>query len=181
MRLRIRKAIIVFLTHILFAGWPALVGTAVKTLLMFSAAAVAFRFSQRRTLAEFTPFDWVTAVAVGAIIGRTATAANTSWATGATALLLLLIAHTTLSRLRFHPTLARLIDPPLRVLIRDGRIEHRNLKRCGLTDADLAAALRQHGLCDASSVRLAIYEAKGAVSILIDPSPRRGPSGQPDH
>ena len=146
---------------------------------MFSAAAVAFRFSQRRTLAEFTPFDWVTAVAVGAIIGRTATAANTSWATGATALLMLLIAHTTLSRLRFHPKLARLIDPPLRVLIRDGRIDRANLKRCGLTDADLAAALRQHGVWDASSVSLAIYEAKGAVSVLIDPLPRRGPSGQP--
>ena len=96
-------------------------------------------------------------------------------ATGATALLMLLIAHTTLSHLRFHPKLARLIDPPLRVLVRDGSIDHRNLKRCGLTDADLAAALRQHGLCDASSVRLAIYEAKGAVSVLIDPSPRTGP------
>jgi uncharacterized membrane protein YcaP (DUF421 family) len=146
---------------------------------MLLAAAVAFRFSQRRTLAEFTPFDWVTAVAVGAIIGRTATAANTSWATGATALLMLLIAHTTLSRLRLHLKLARLLDPPLRVLIRDGGIDHANLKRCGLTEADLAAVLRQHGLRGASSVRLAIYEAKGTVSVLTDPPPRPSPSAQP--
>jgi uncharacterized membrane protein YcaP (DUF421 family) len=145
-----------------------LAGTAVKTLLMFLAAAVAFRFSQRRTIAEFTPFDWITAVAVGAIIGRTATSANTSWAVGATAMLTLLIAHGALSRLRFRPALQRLIDPPPRILIRDGRIDFISLKRCGLTDADLAAALRQHGLHDASTVHLAIYEAKGAISILTD-------------
>ncbi|ORV61138.1 hypothetical protein AWC06_12200 [Mycobacterium fragae] len=39
------------------------------------------------TISEFTPFDWVTAVAVGAIVGRTATAADTSWLTGTSALL----------------------------------------------------------------------------------------------
>ncbi len=150
-------------------------GTAVKTLLMFVAAAVAFRVSQRRTIAEFTPFDWITAVAVGAIIGRTATAPNTSWAVGATAMLTLLLAHGALSRLRFWPALRRLIDPPPRVLIRDGRIDFASLKRCGLTDADLGAALRQHGVEDPSTVHLAIYEAKGAISVLAEK-----PSGPPE-
>ena len=38
---------------------------------MFMTAAVLFRFKERRTLAEFAAYDWVAAVAVGAIVGPT--------------------------------------------------------------------------------------------------------------
>lgn len=74
------------LTHALLGDWHDAVWAAVKALCMFLTAAAAFRFTQRRAIAEFTPFDWVTAVAVGAIVGRTATAADTAWLTGAAAL-----------------------------------------------------------------------------------------------
>ena len=76
--------------HELFDGSQTPLFTAAKSLALFLTAAVAFRFAQRRTIAEFTPFDWVTAVAVGAIVGRVAAAADTSWLTGAAALLTLL-------------------------------------------------------------------------------------------
>jgi len=127
---------------------------------------VAFRFAQRRTIAEFTPFDWVTAVAVGAIIGRVATAADTSWLTGAAALLTLLAAHGIVSRLRFVKAIRRVIDPPVRVLIRNGRLEHDNLRKAGITPSDIDVILRQHGYVDVEDVELALYEAKGTVSVF---------------
>lgn len=55
---------------------------AIKAHALFLTAAVAFRFVQRRTIAEFTRFDWVTAP-------------DTSWLTGSAALLTLLVAHGT--------------------------------------------------------------------------------------
>ena len=55
---------------------------------------------------------------------------------------------------------------------RDGRIDLRNVRRCGLTIADLDVPLRQHGLLTADNVHLAIFEAKGAISVLpIDRPP----------
>ena len=105
---------------------------ALKALVLFLTAVALFRITERRTLAELAPFDFVTAVAVGAIVGRTATAADTSFLTGAAALVTLLIAYAVVSRLRFLPGMARLVDPPVRTLIRDGQVQRANLRRCGL-------------------------------------------------
>jgi uncharacterized membrane protein YcaP (DUF421 family) len=150
----------------LFNGWMPVGRAALKALALFITAAVAFRLTERRTIAEFTPFDWVTAVAVGAIVGRTATAADTSWLTGAAALVTLILAHAAVARLRFVPWIRRIVDPPVRVLIVEGEIQRANLRRCRLTDADLEAALRQHGYESPRQVHLAVFEAKGAVSVL---------------
>ncbi|GAY13356.1 hypothetical protein MSZK_00820 [Mycobacterium sp. shizuoka-1] len=152
--------------HALIGDWPQALWTAVKALTLFVTAAGAFRVTQRRAMAEFTPFDWVTAVAVGAIVGRTATASDTSWLTGAVALVTLISAHALVTRMRFVPSLRRMVDPPLRVLIRDGEIDERNLRRSGLTRADLDAVLRQHGHDGPRAVHLALFEEKGAVSVL---------------
>ncbi len=167
-------------SSILFGDWQQAAAAGLKALGLFLTAAIAFRLTERRTLAEFAPFDWVAAVAVGAIVGRTATARDTSWLTGVAALLTLLVAHTAVARLRYLPRWARLIDPPLRILIRDGVIDRRNLRHCGLTEADLQAILRQHGHRDAGEVELAVFEAKGAVSVLRRETPSEVP-GEPGH
>ncbi|MER5645202.1 YetF domain-containing protein [Streptosporangium sp. NPDC002524] len=153
----------------LIGDWHRAAYAAVKALALFLTAVVAFRLTERRTMAEFAPFDWVAAVAVGAIVGRTATASDASWLTGAAALLALLAAHAAITRLRFLPVVSRLVDPPMRILIRDGNVNWRDLRRCGLTEADLDAVLHQHGYHGPAGIHLAIFEAKGAVSILPRP------------
>ncbi|WP_045382065.1 DUF421 domain-containing protein [Mycobacterium kyorinense] len=150
----------------LFDGWRPAGYAALKALALFVTAAGAFRFTLRRTIAELTPFDWVTAVAIGAVIGRTATAADTSWFTGAAALLTLVAAHDIVARLRFIPWMRRVVDKPVRVLIRDGQLHEPNMKRCGITRADLDAILREHGYQTAENIHLALFESKGAVSIV---------------
>jgi uncharacterized membrane protein YcaP (DUF421 family) len=75
-------------------------------------------------------------------------------------------AHAVLARLRLIPALCRFIDPPLMVLISDGQVNRHNLRRCGLTAADLEAVLREHGHSNADGIHLAILEAKGAISVL---------------
>ena len=150
-------------------GDPSAVGDAVlKTAALFITAATLFRFTERRTLAEFAPFDWIAAVAAGAIVGRAATASDTSWLSATAALISLLVTHAVLARLRFVPRIRRFIDPPLKVLIRDGQVDRRNLRQCGLTARSpiLQAVLRQHGHQSPDNVHLAIFEAKGAISVL---------------
>jgi hypothetical protein len=63
-------------------GWVA-----VKAVLLFAVAVIGLRLGERRTLAQLSAFDFAVAVAVGAIIGRGATAADTSFATSAVALI----------------------------------------------------------------------------------------------
>jgi uncharacterized membrane protein YcaP (DUF421 family) len=160
------------LTDQLVGDAGRLVPTAVKTVLLFATAAIALRLSERRTIAEFAPYDWAAAVAIGAIVGRSATAADTSWLVGAVALVALLAAHAALTRARFIPGVARLVDPPIRVLVEHGHVNRRAARRAGLTEGDLDGILRRHGHSSASSVRWAIVEPKGAVTVI-------GESGDP--
>jgi uncharacterized membrane protein YcaP (DUF421 family) len=154
------------IVHVLIGDLPTLADVAIKTSAIFLTAAILFRFTERRTLAEFAPFDWIAAVAAGAIVGRAATASDTAWLQATTALLCLMAAHAVVARLRLIPALCRFIDPPLMNLVSDGEVNQRNLRRCGLTAADLDAVLREHGHPNADRIHLAILEAKGAISVL---------------
>lgn len=153
--------------HALIGDLPALAGNAVKAAALFLTATVLFRLTGRRNLADFAPFDWLVTAAAGAIVGRTATAPDTSWLSATVALVSLLATHALLARLRLVPRLQRVIDPPQRILIRDGTILENNVRRCGLTADDLDAILRQHGHRDADRIHLAIFETKGTVSIFL--------------
>ncbi|MFN8074601.1 MAG: DUF421 domain-containing protein [Kineosporiaceae bacterium] len=154
------------ITDALIGDWHRAEYASVKAFLLFATAVLMFRLTERRTMAVFAPFDWVDAAATGAIVGRTATATDASWLTGTAALAALLLAHTALARLRFLEPDRRFVDPPLRVLVCDGEVDARSLRRCGLTGTDLRAVLRQHGQLDLDGIHLAIFEARGRISVL---------------
>jgi uncharacterized membrane protein YcaP (DUF421 family) len=63
------------------------------------------------------------------------------------------------------------IEPPTIPLVRNGQILHRNLRREFISQDELRAQLREHGVDDVSQVRTANLESDGAVSIV-----QRGPA-----
>ena len=115
---------------------------AAKVVVMYVVALIALRVGERRTLAQWTIIDFAAAVAIGAIVGRTAVAQQ-SVAVGATALVALVAVHRVASLLRFNPLLNKLADHRVRVLVVDGQVRVRQLRLCGLTDHDLFAELRR--------------------------------------
>ena len=97
---------------------------------------------------------------------RTAVAQTQSYATGAVALVTIIGAHRLASVLRFQPVLGKLTDYRVRVLVADGQVRRGQLRRCGLTDNDLYAELRQRGVFDVSHVRYVLYEGKGGLTVV---------------
>ncbi len=150
----------------LFGNAGGLGWVAVKAVLLFVIAVLGLRLGERRVLSQIGLFDFAVAVAVGAIIGRTATSSTTSFATGAVALVTLLGAHRLVSIGRRHGWLVELVDPPPRVLVVDRAIRHRELAKAGLTVADLEAMVRQQGLTSMDDVDFALYEKNGTLSVL---------------
>jgi uncharacterized membrane protein YcaP (DUF421 family) len=146
----------------------------VKAVLLFAVAVIGLRLGERRTLAQLGAFDFAVAVAIGSIIGRTVTASSTSFATGAVALVTLLVTHRVVALLRRHNHVARILDHPPRVLIAHGKIQERELARAGLTTADVYALLRQHGTADIAQVGYLLYETRGTTT-LIDAGGEPGP------
>ncbi|MGE5289805.1 MAG: DUF421 domain-containing protein [Micromonosporaceae bacterium] len=156
-------------------NWAHLGAVAGKAALMYATALIALRFGERRTLAQWSIVDFVAAVAVGAIVGRTAVAGTQSFITGAVALVTLIVMHRLVNRMRFRPVLRRLLDHRPRVLVADGQLLRDQLRICGLTDDDLFAQLRQRGVFKLSSIRFALYEAKGGLTVV----PEDGEAGEP--
>jgi uncharacterized membrane protein YcaP (DUF421 family) len=142
-------------------GWVA-----VKAVLLFAVAVIGLRLGERRTLAQLSAFDFTVAVAIGAIIGRTATAASTSFATGAVALVTLLVVHRLVAVARRIPLFARAVDHPVRVLVADGKIRHRELVVAGLTTGDVYMMLRQDGVGDLGEVAYLLYEPLGRTTVI---------------
>jgi uncharacterized membrane protein YcaP (DUF421 family) len=150
----------------LFGGAGGLGWVVVKAVLLFAVALIGLRVAERRTLAQFSAFDFAVAVAIGATIGRTVTAASTSFATGAVALVTFLVMHRIVAFARQHSRVARAIDHPPRILIADGRIRHRELAWAGLTSPDVYMLLREHGVGDLSQVGYLLYEPRGRTTLI---------------
>jgi uncharacterized membrane protein YcaP (DUF421 family) len=145
----------------------------VKAVLLYVTALAGLRLGTRRTLAQMSPFDFITAVAMGAVIGRTATAGSTSYVQGGVAVITLIVVHRLVSLLRYQPAVTRVTDHRLRVLVAHGHLRRRQLWICGLTEEDLQSALRQRGFMHLEQVSLVIYERAGGLTIV----PASGPGG----
>ena len=64
------------------------------------------------------------------------------------------------------PAVRRLAQPPELLLVRNGTILQRNLKREMMTTHDLMAKLREHGVENLEEVRAAHMEADGKISVV---------------
>lgn len=64
------------------------------------------------------------------------------------------------------PCMRRLIQPPTLRLVRDGQILYRNLRREFITEDELWAKLREHGIEYLDDVRSATMESDGTISVI---------------
>jgi uncharacterized membrane protein YcaP (DUF421 family) len=137
-------------------------------------AAVAFvfiylltRISGRRELASLEPFDLILLIVLGDLIQQGVTQSDYS-ATG------LILAGSTIallqigvSYLSFRFARLRLVlDGEPLILMEDGRVLERNLKRERLTHQELAEWARQQQIASLEDVRWAVLETNGQVSFI---------------
>ena len=142
-----------------------------KAVLMYLVVLAGLRIAHRRTLSQWTAMDFAAAVAVGALLGRTAVAEGQSFAVGAVALVTILGAHAVVTLGRFSRLFAKAVDHRVRVLVDHGVLRRDQMRLCGLTDNDVLAKLRQAGVGDVSELRYVLYETKGELTIIREPGP----------
>jgi uncharacterized membrane protein YcaP (DUF421 family) len=140
----------------------------------FTVAVIGLRLGERRALAQLSAFDFAVAVAIGSIIGRGATASDTSFASSAVALVTFLAAHRVVAILRRHSRVVQMIDQPPRVLVARGQFQERELAHAGLTTADVNDLLREKGAEDVGRVGYLLYETRGSVT-MVDADREPGP------
>jgi uncharacterized membrane protein YcaP (DUF421 family) len=143
-----------------------LIGVAGKALLIYGTAVVGLRVAHRRTLSQWTAIDFAAAVAIGAVMGRTAVAEGQSALVGATALVSFLAAHALVNLGRGNRWLAKAVDHRVRILVDHGRLRSDQLRICGLTENDVLAKLRERGVRELVELRYVLYETKGELTVV---------------
>lgn len=143
-----------------------LAAVAGKVVLMYAVTLFGLRLAHRRTLSQWTTIDFAAAVAIGAILGRTAVAVGESFLVGAVALTTLLATHWVVTMGRYQRWFAKAVDHRVRVVVDDGEVQRRQLRLCGLTENDLLSKLREKGVGNVRDLRFVLYETKGDLTIV---------------
>lgn len=62
--------------------------------------------------------------------------------------------------------LQKILEPPPLLLIDNGRLQRRNLRHEFISEEELKAKLREHGVTDYAQVKRAFLESEGEVSVI---------------
>jgi uncharacterized membrane protein YcaP (DUF421 family) len=137
-------------------------------------AAIAFffvlfltRVVGRRELSTLEPFDVILLVMIGDLVQQGVTQNDFS-VTGALLVGSTIAALTMLTSwagFRFRRLRPVLEGEPL-IVIQDGEVLERNLRRERVTREELAAAARREGIADLGTVRWAVLETSGQISFI---------------
>ena len=76
------------------------------------------------------------------------------------------------------PRFQRLLRPSPLLLVRDGRMQRRNMKREMITEEELISQLREHGVEDVAEVKLSYLEGDGRISVIERETARKKKGGQ---
>ena len=133
-----------------------------------------FRLVLRRDVGAVGVADVLLVVLVADASQNAMTGGYTSVAEGAVLVATLIGWNLLLDWMAFRfPWAYRLVEPPPLLLIRGGRVLHKNLRSEMITLAELRGQLRQHGLESFDEVKAAWYESDGQFSVIK----RNGESG----
>lgn len=151
----------------LFDGWDGIGRVVVVGVLAYAAIVLMLRVSGNRTLSKMNAFDFVVTVALGSTLATILLSSDVALAEGVTAFALLIalqFAVTWLS-VRFGPVRRLAASEPV-LLLHQGERLPRAMRRARVTDDEVRAALREHGLADPMEAEAVVLETDGTVSVV---------------
>ena len=138
-----------------------------RTVFVFFLILVVTRAVGRRELSSLEPFDLILLVVVGDLVQQGVTQSDDSL-TGTTTVIVtiaLLVVATAYLSFRFKRVRPLLEGEPV-LLVSDGHVLQRNLRRQRLTLDELKAEARQQQIESLDGVRYAVLETSGKISFL---------------
>jgi uncharacterized membrane protein YcaP (DUF421 family) len=121
----------------------------------------------RRELSTMEPFDVILLVVIGDMVQQGVTQSDYSLTGTMIVIFTLALLTVAMSYLSFKvPRLRPVMEGEPLVLIQDGKMIHRNLRRERLTVDEVAAEARQNEIGDLSEIRFAVLETNGTISFI---------------
>jgi len=140
---------------------------ALRSALVYLALLVGLRLAGKREIGQMTVFDLVVLLLLANAVQNAMVGPDTSLTGGVIAVAVLFVFDRAVAQLRLRwPRLRRLVEGSPTVLVLHGEVITAHLKREGIDEATLEAALREHGVAALGDVEMAVLETDGSISIV---------------
>ncbi len=140
---------------------------ALRTAVVYLVVLVGLRLAGKREIGQLTVFDLVVLLLIANAVQNAMVGPDTSLTGGVLAAVVLLILNAVVARLRLRwPRLRRIIEGSPTLLVLHGEVLIDHLRREGLDQDTLEAALREHGVAKVRDVEMAVLEIDGSISVV---------------
>jgi len=138
-----------------------------RTAAVYLALLVGLRLTGKRQVGQLTPFDLLLLLLLANAVQNAMVGPDTSLLGGMVAAAVLFVVNAIVARFALGSRgAAHLFEGTPTLLIDHGHVLEVNLQHEGITEDDLLRALREHGVAEVGSVRSAILEVDGSISVL---------------
>lgn len=144
-----------------------LLGILLRTTLVYLVILVGLRLSGKREIGQMTVFDLVVLLLISNAVQNAMVGTDTSLTGGILAAVVLLVLNGLIAHLRLHsPLLRRMVEGTPTLLVLHGEMISLHMRKEGIDEESLLAALREHGVTEISAVEMAVLEIDGSISVV---------------
>lgn len=135
---------------------------------------VAFRLFGKKELAQLSVLDVVFVLLISNAVQNAMVGSDTSLLGGILAACTLFILNFIFKYLLYHfKAFSHFVEGDPLILVSEGKVKDRNLRKAGISTDELIEAIHEHGLMSIRDVNLAILEVDGNISIISDDYKKR--------
>lgn len=143
-----------------------LLQVAITSVVSFFVLFVLAKFMGHRQIAQLSAFDYIIGITIGSIAAEMATELEQPQQP-----LLAMVIYALLSMLLEvlalrHPRMRKLIDGTPTIILDNGKLYRKNMKKARLDLTEFLIQCRQQGYFDLGAIQTAVYESNGQLSIL---------------
>jgi len=142
------------------------VAVVISTVVIYLVFLVLVRLAGQRSLAALSNYDIACAIALGAVIGRTALLAEPTLGTGVIGLVTLFAVQRLLGLAQRHPLYRALFDRTPVLLMVGAEMQVAQMRRARVTEDELKQRLRLAGISRLEQVGWVVLERNGQISVL---------------
>lgn len=138
-----------------------------RTILVFAVLLVLTRIIGRRELSSLQPFDLILLIILGDAVQQGLTQDDYSLTGAFLVIFTFAVLQVFVSWIGYRfPKVRPVLEGEPIVILQDGELIERNLKRERLTPAEVAEEARNNGIAHLAEVRWAVLETNGRISFI---------------
>jgi uncharacterized membrane protein YcaP (DUF421 family) len=142
-------------------------GIAARTFIIYIVILAGLRLSGKREIGQMTVFDLVVLLLISNAVQNAMVGPDTTLVGGIIAVLVLLVGNIAVARLSIRwPRLRHLVEGTPTLLVLHGEIIAAHMRKEGIDEESLIAAIREHGVSEIGEVEMAVLEIDGSISVV---------------